>query len=310
MRLARVAGTVSVTAVMLGAVVTGAGAGTAQALPGLPPLPPLPTLPTLPSIPGLPAPPPTVDLQKSFSSLSRSLTKATPGRIGLALTPTGGARGQFFGTVRTARAWSTLKVPVAVAAERAGVDDLARLESSSIRRSDNDAAETLWTSLGSTREAVDAVTGVLREGGDTRTRVISELSRPPGFPGATRWATTDQSVFAANLPCLDGADPVLRNMGSVAANQRWGLARSTSRTVRTAVKGGWGPVSDETGRYVVRQLAVVTTSRGSMGVSLVALPKSGTFVDGQRMLTRMAGWVRKNLRHLTVGACGPALPRL
>jgi len=247
-----------------------------------------------------------VDLNKSFGKASKSITKAIPGRVGVAITPTGSGEPLFFGTVKTARAWSTLKAPVALAAERAHVADLTALENKSIRDSDNASAEAIWGALGSTQSAIDAVTAVLREGGDARTVIASELSSPPSFPGATQWATTDQSVFAANMTCLAGAEPVIANMSHVGTNQRWGLAKG-KKGVSTAVKGGWGPVSDATGKYVVRQLATVTTDRGAVGVSLVAVPKSGSFEDGTRMLTRLGDWVQRNLKTMPAGQCPPKL---
>ena len=286
--------------------ITAAGTGVAQAAP--PPIPLPNVLPQLPAIPGLPgAPAPGVDLQKSFAALSKKVTKAVPGRLGLAVVPTGSGEPQFFGTVKTARAWSTLKTPVAVAAERAHVKDLGAMENKSIRDSDNASAEAIWRSLGSTQHAIDAVSAVLRDGGDARTRIASELSRPASYPGATRWATTDQAVFAANLGCIVGSEPVLRNMSRVGPNQRWGVAKGR-KGVQTAVKGGWGPVSDATGKYVVRQLANVTTDRGTVGLSLVAIPDSGTFEDGTAMLTRVGDWVQRNLKNLPAGHCPPAAP--
>ncbi|MBM7369019.1 hypothetical protein [Gordonia hydrophobica] len=281
--------------------VTVAGAGVAQAAP--PPLPNvLPKLPALPPIPGLPTP--GVDLSKSFETMSAKVVKKTPGRIGVAITATGSGEPLFFGTVKTARAWSTLKAPVAVAAERKHVKNLVAMEDKSIRDSDNASAEAIWGALGSTQQAIDAVTAVLREGGDARTQIASELSRPRSYPGATQWATADQSVFAANLPCVADSHAVLRNMSRVGPNQQWGVAKGR-KGVDTAVKGGWGPVSDATGKYVVRQLATVTTSRGIVGVSLVAIPRSGTFEDGTAMLTSVGNWVQRNLKNLPAGQCPP-----
>ncbi|MGB3301574.1 MAG: hypothetical protein WBA98_02660 [Gordonia sp. (in: high G+C Gram-positive bacteria)] len=283
---------------------TGVGAGVAQAAP-----PPLPNvLPNvLPKIPGLPTPPPPVDLGKSFNKLTKQINKSIPGRVGVAITATGTGEPVFFGTVKNARAWSTLKAPVAVAAERAHVAGLTPLETKAIRDSDNESAEAIWGSLGSTQQAIDAATAVLRDGGDYRTVISSELSRPKSYPGATPWATTDQSVFAANMPCLAGAENVLKFMSSVGPNQKWGVAKQR-KGVRSAVKGGWGPVSDATGKYVVRQLGVITTNRGQVGVSLVALPASGTFEDGTAMLTRVGDWVQRNLQHLPSGHCAPTVP--
>lgn len=292
-RVGRLAATVCAAAAVS---IAGVGMGTAQAAPNV--------LPKLPSLPGLPAP--GIDLQKSFAKVSKSITKATPGTIGVAVTATGSGEPVFFGTVKTARAWSTLKAPVAVAAEREHVKNLGVMEGKAIRDSDNTSAEAIWGSLGTTAHAIDAAQAVLRDGGDLRTRIASELDKPRSYPGATQWATTDQSIFAANLPCIASSAPVLRNMSRVGPNQRWGVAKG-KKGVRTAVKGGWGPVSDATGKYVVRQLATVTTARGIVGVSLVAIPKSGTFEDGQKMLTRAGNWVQAHLKDMPAGQC-PVVP--
>ena len=92
-------------------------------------------------------------------------------------------------------------------------------------------------------------------------------------------------------------------MGAVASNQQWGVKTLRTRGVRTAVKGGWGPASDATGKYVVRQLAVVTTPRGQLAVSMAALPRTGSFEDGTAMLDGLGRWIGANLSKLPVGRC-------
>ncbi|MFC3243803.1 hypothetical protein ACFOJ6_17395 [Gordonia humi] len=62
-------------------------------------------------------------------------------------------------------------------------------------------------------------------------------------------------------------------------------------------------MNDATGKYVVRQLGVVTTPRGAFAVSMAALPSSGSFEDGIAMLNRVGGWVGANLNKLPVGGC-------
>lgn len=244
-----------------------------------------------------------VALIKSFNSRSRAIKKAIPGRIGLAITPVGTDDTISLGTVKTARAWSTLKVPVSIAAERANGKAVIGDIRSAIRASDNDAAERLWSSLGSDRLAVKRVSEVLQEDHDTDTRVLSSISTPSSYPGYTNWTLARQSVFGAHLPCLPDSGRVLGHMRNVDSNQRWGVKTMRKRGVTTAVKGGWGPVSDATGKYVVRQLGVVTTPRGAFAVSMAALPSSGTFEDGTAMLSRIGKWVSANLNRIPVGGC-------
>ena len=241
-------------------------------------------------------------LRKMFTALERSLRGS--GRVGLAITPVGTDAVVRFGTLTTGRAWSTLKVPVSLAAERHGGAQVPAWETKAIRASDNDAAGELWGSLGGGRSSVNAVTAVLREGHDLTTHVSSEIDGPDSYPGYTQWAVADQSRFAANLPCMAGTAHLLSLMSTVESNQDWGIRKISRTGVTTAVKGGWGPVNSNTGKYVVRQLGIITTQRGQVGVSMIAVPRSGSFSDGTRMLTRMGTWLGRNVRLLPMGRCG------
>lgn len=244
-------------------------------------------------------------LDRSFNQMQSRLARDIPGTVGLAVTPVGGRTSIGFGKIQAARAWSTLKVPVSIAAERASGSRVNGDVRRAIIASDNDAAERLWASFGSNARATAAVTAVLREGGDARTHVASQADRPPSYPGFTRWALSEQSVFAAQLPCLRGSGTVLGYMRQVAPNQRWGMAMpGRAGRVNAAVKGGWGPASDASGKYVVRQLAVVNTPYGRVGISMAALPANGSFEAGQAMLNRVGAWVVANLDGLPAGECG------
>lgn len=136
------------------------------------------------------------------------------------------------------------------------------------------------------------------------TRVSSELDVPKSFPGYTRWALDDQARFGAHLPCMAGADHIVSLMSSVAANQQWGVAKvGRAQGATTAVKGGWGPVSDTQQGYIVRQLALITTNRGQVAVSMAAIPKTGSLTDGQKMLDQIGSWLSKNWAALPLGRC-------
>jgi hypothetical protein len=72
------------------------------------------------------------------------------------------------GALSTGVAWSTGKVPVAMAALDAGVgaqSDLSR----AITASDNSAGERLWSALGAGARAAAAATAQLRAAGDEHT---------------------------------------------------------------------------------------------------------------------------------------------
>ena len=107
-----------------------------------------------------------------------------------------------------------------------------------ITRSDNAAADALWSRLGTGRaEAVDAA---LAAHGDTATRTQAVRVRPPfSAYGQTSWSLPNQVVFAQGLACATRpADALVKaDMAAVTASQRWGLGRISG----ARFKGGWGP---------------------------------------------------------------------
>ncbi|KAF0969515.1 hypothetical protein BPODLACK_01797 [Gordonia sp. YY1] len=286
-----------VGAVMMSLVV-GAGSASAVPLPALPPLPePFASWFT---------PPEPVDkkLAKSYAALQKSMKKSLPGQLGVAMVPVGSDQVISLGSLKAGRAWSTMKVPVSLAAQRERGPAVARMEDKAITFSDNDAAGELWGALGGGRASVDAVTAVLREGHDTRTHVSSEIDTPASYPGYTSWALRDQALFGAHLPCLPGSEHIIRLMSDVAPNQQWGIARvGRNKGAVTAVKGGWGPATSRTGGHLVRQLGIISTVDGQVAVSMAAIPRSGSFTDGTKMLTRLGNWLGKNLAELPKGRC-------
>ena len=218
------------------------------------------------------------------------------GPASVALVPTGGGGVLAAGDAAIGVAWSTSKVPVAIAALRerptaATLKDVG----AAIRHSDNDAAERLWSGLGAGVQASAAVEAVLRDAGDRDTEVPAERIRPPYTAfGQTQWATPRAAAFASRLQCLRGAEPVLAGMRDVSGTQQWGFWSVDG----AAVKGGWGP---ERGGYLVRQIAVVPGGSGSVGVA--ALVRATSFEAGQRDMNTIAKWVENYLDTLG-GTCG------
>jgi hypothetical protein len=241
------------------------------------------------------APPAADTLQASFDQMAKTLPA---GDVGIAVS--GGAQPRSFGSWSTGTAWSTIKVPLAIAALRKD----SHLDQSLIVRaivdSDNDAAEQMWATLGTPAEAAKAVQAVLAQGGDTTTTVQSQRVRPQFTAfGQTDWPQEQQARFAFALPCLDAASaaPVIAQMHHLDGEQQWGLAVLTS----AAAKGGWGPQSD--GGYLVRQLAVVTNESGTAGVALAAKPADGKFATGTAMLDTLGQWVFSHRAELPLGHC-------
>ncbi|ALG83982.1 hypothetical protein ACH46_04970 [Gordonia phthalatica] len=241
------------------------------------------------------APAPTAKLVASFDAMAKGLSAP----VGLALVPVGGGEAITLGDQTPRVAWSTSKVPLAIAAERAGGQTAA--EENAIVNSDNAAAETLWASLGTPTQAAAAVTSVLREGGDKATTVPSARLRPEfSIFGQTRWALGDAATFAAGLPCMKGTKHVLSLMESVAGNQQWGLKAIEGRT--SAVKGGWGPTAGS--GYLVRQLGVLTLRDGRrVGVAMSSQTAAGSMETGAAALSAVGQWMSKHLAALPAGRC-------
>lgn len=235
---------------------------------------------------------PGVPLQTSFNQLANTI----PATIGIAYAPVGQNAVGTLGTWSHGVAWSTIKVPLAIAALRTNPGAQA-LAAKAITASDNDAAEALWSGLGDPAQAAQLVQAVLREGGDTGTAVESRRLRP-GFTafGQTQWPLARQAQFAAHLPCMPAAAPIVALMRNTVADQRWGLA-----TVGAPTKGGWGPGVN--GGYLVRQFGVVGTPTGDLGVALAAEPRDGTFGSGVAALNQMTQWLSANAAALPGGRC-------
>lgn len=231
-------------------------------------------------------------LTASFAELSTTIL----GEVGVAIAGGDGVR--VFGQWAEGPAWSTIKVPLAIAAIRQSNASTTSLVARAIEQSDNAAAMEIWGQLGDPKVAADAVQGILREGGDTVTVVQSERIRPEFTPfGQTIWSTAAQAQFAATLPCLLASEPVLADMRNLAVDQRWGLATRAD----TATKGGWGPSPD--GSYLVRQLGVMSTPSGTFGFSLSAAPADGQFDSGVAYVRRLAEWVGAHLEGLRGRTC-------
>ncbi|WP_324195925.1 serine hydrolase [Nocardia terpenica] len=233
-------------------------------------------------------------LAADFADLLPSLN----GHAGMAIQAVGGDRPVTMGNWTTGPAWSTMKVPLALAVLRTNGNTGTYQMSAAITESDNTAADGLWQSLGTPDAAAQAVQAVLRDGGDTTTTVPATRARPDysAFGQAT-WALADQARFTAHLPCLPGADTVTTLMSKVVWGQQWGLGHLDN----AQYKGGWGP--DPNGNYLVRQLGLVTTPGGEMAIALAAQANSGSFTEGTQMLDKMVTLIGKHLGELPVGHC-------
>ena len=248
------------------------------------------------SAPASPSAPVANPLARGFGAVAAQV--GVP--VGVALAPVGrgDSRPIMLGDNTPQVAWSTIKVPLAVAAERQNGPSTA--ESNAIINSDNASAEALWSSLGSDAVAARKVTAVLREGGDTQSTVPAQRLRA-GFTvfGQTVWTLPAAATFTAHLPCMPGTAHVVSLMGQVAGNQQWGIeVMSTPRS--TAVKGGWGPGVD--GSYLVRQIGLITFSDGRQ-TAVAMSAAGGSMSGGIAALNAIGNWLNRNAARLPRGAC-------
>jgi beta-lactamase family protein len=175
--------------------------------------------------------------------------------FGWAVAPLAGGELEERGELRGGRAWSTMKVPVVVAAIAAGRPDWRAIEAA-ITRSDNDAARLLWDALDDGAAEVEAV---LRKAGDGQTT----LERDPDPRGHSSFGRTVWSLSAAmgfygalargELLVEADTERVLDAMARIVPEQRWGLGGIPG----IRFKGGWGPSEDPGGGYEVIQVGIV-----------------------------------------------------
>ncbi|WP_249643680.1 serine hydrolase [Nocardia sputi] len=236
-------------------------------------------------------------LAASYAELAASVR----GKLGMAIMPVGGEQAVTFGEWTSGPAWSTMKVPLTIAALRRSPGATSYAASAAITQSDNAAADVLWQSLGSAQEAAQAVQAVLREGGDSKTVVPATRTRSEHSAfGQADWSLTDQVRFASRLPCLPQSDRVTALMQQVVTSQRWGLGEFSG----AEFKGGWGP--DPSGAYLVRQFGIISIPSGQIAIAVAVQPDSGAFSDGMNVLDRLATVVSQHLDELAGGRCQAA----
>lgn len=199
-------------------------------------------------------------------------------------------------------AWSTIKVPLSIAAIREGLG--VELDSdirAALTVSDNDAAERIWAALGDGETAAAKVQKVLA---DPATTVQAERIRPPFTPfGQTTWRLENQVRFLSGVACAndEAANQVLTLMGEVAADT-WGLGQIPG----VKFKGGWGP--GEQSGYLVRQFGVLTDDAGAPTTIVAVIVEPGSFDEGTAQMNSIAKWLTDNRDKLPAGACAAPQP--
>ncbi|MET3859736.1 hypothetical protein ABIE38_000633 [Dietzia sp. 2505] len=216
--------------------------------------------------------------------------------VGIAVTAVGGGSDVLSaGDVRSGVAWSTIKVPLAVAAARASPSSL-EAATTAITASDNAAAERLWDSLGGGAASASGISAVLADGGDSTTQVPTARTRAEySIFGQTQWPLVDQARFGSLLPCIGSSNRVLDLMGQVSPDQSWGLGRIPG----ARFKGGWGP--GESGGYLVRQFGIVPAAEGELAVAIAV--ESASFDEGVGTLSGVADALALRLPSIQGGRC-------
>jgi hypothetical protein len=224
-----------------------------------------------------------VALETSFQALSATL----PATVGVAIARPD--RSYSLGPWSSGVAWSTIKVPLAIAALRHDRMRAEQLIVKAITESDNPASEQLWSQLGRPDQAARQVQAIIAECDDPDTEVESRRLRR-GFTafGQTQWTLDRQARFAAQLPLIADATAVIDLMRRLTESQRWGLAAKG-----IAAKAGWGPGID--GEYLVRQFGIVPTQSGQWGVALAADAHDGSFETGIEVVDTLSDWIVSRL---------------
>lgn len=239
-------------------------------------------------------------LADSWAQLEPSLT----GEVGLVVMPVGGRAEDIdrFGQAPGDMAWSTAKVPIAIAA------DMAKPESASVDAqihsaitvSDNNAAARLWSGLGDTDQARTNVDALLAQVGDTATRMGTNAALGQTYTGYTTWRLEDQALFTSGMACTPSAQQVLDEMKDISPDQRWGLGKLDN----AAFKSGWGRYK---GHYTSRQMGLMPIN-GELGAKktrtlVVTMTVENPKGSGRADLDAMAAWVQDNSHLFRAGAC-------
>jgi len=235
-------------------------------------------------------------LDAEFTQLENSLHA----KMGVAVSAVGNGQTQMtWGDWQEGPAWSTINVPLVIAAYREqNPQEITDLMKAAITESDNAAAESLWEKLGDPTTAAQQVQQILLETGDP-TAVESRKLRPEFTAfGQTIWSLVNQVRFTASAFCNSANGPIFDLMGQVESNQRWGIGSIAG----TEFKGGWGP--SPSGKYLVRQIGVLTIPTGKIAVAIAAEPDSGSFDDGAHDLGEVAKWLSGHFGALPAGQCG------
>ena len=192
---------------------------------------------------------PAVDVQAQLDRLVADVVARHGGRATVSVG------GFTAGDNRPEPAFSTMKVPLAIAALRQSQAFYPDAEAA-VTRSDNPAAHHMFGQV-----PAAGYEGVIREAG-------ARTTTPAGYQMGTLWTTSDQAEFASGLRCVPGHEPVLEMMGRIVDHQHWGLGRIGG----ARYKGGW---NYHEGGHLARQFGLIPGPNGDIAVAITAHSPKG-----------------------------------
>lgn len=205
------------------------------------------------------------------------IEKDSDTEVGIALYD--GTRLTQSGSLQWLPAWSTMKVPIAMAAaehcEAYDDDTIEQLTTAAIEWSDNDAARALWDCMGTDDEASALVAAEVAKAG---TRVAVR-----GAFGTTRWSFAGQARYAHYLSQVDEDNAVVAAMHHIAEDQSYGLGRIKG----VPFKGGWSDFEPD-GSWHTRQFGWLEIGGVRYGVAVGARSEAGSYDDTMDALDAVA----------------------
>ncbi|MFI9805923.1 serine hydrolase [Streptomyces sp. NPDC052301] len=249
-----------------------------------------------------PTPAPAVSCTSGTAGLAAKLTKdltaALKNRKGLVALGLYDRSGSTTCTLNGATAFdsaSTVKVTVLAAllwdakkSDRHLTDTESDLATAMITQSDNDATSALWKQLG-----VAKIQGFLTAAGMTRTTPGAD-----GYWGLTQENITDEQkllklVTAKNSVLSDNSRAyILKLMGQVEADQRWGTPAGAPSSVSVHVKNGW--LQRSTHGWRVHSLGTFNGAGHDYMISVFTQDNS-TMDDGVATIQSVATAIHKDL---------------
>lgn len=193
------------------------------------------------------------DIQADLDELIEEVENERDVNAGLAIS--GENRVLTAGVEGMSPAWSTIKVPIAIAALRDGADE--SLVDLAIKESDNDAASALWSQVVWTEgDPAEVINDMLKH-------YDAEADINTAAFGYSEWPLKQQANFGRQIECIPEAEYVYEALDDVVDWQKEGLSAQPN----TRAKGGWG-LSEVDDIYTDRQVGEMTIDGGDIGLAI------------------------------------------